>query len=63
MIQQLLGYTAPAFPGSNMIGFLLGTVIFWYGGWPFLQGAIGEIRQRTLGMMTLVALAINYDCL
>lgn len=59
MIQQLLGYTAPTFPGSNMIGFLLGTVIFWYGGWPFLGGAISEIRQRTPGMMTLVALAIT----
>lgn len=47
MIQMLLGYTAPAFPGSAYVGLALGSVIFWYGGWPFLSGAAGEIRRRT----------------
>ncbi|HEU5088355.1 MAG TPA: hypothetical protein VFT99_12955, partial [Roseiflexaceae bacterium] len=59
MIQMLLGYTAPAFPGSQYLGLALGSVIFWYGGWPFLSGAAGEIRNRAPGMMTLVALAIT----
>jgi Cu2+-exporting ATPase len=59
MIQMLLGYTAPAFPGSEYLGLVLGSVIFWYGGWVFLTGAIGEIRSRAPGMMTLVALAIT----
>jgi Cu2+-exporting ATPase len=59
MIQMLLGYTAPAFPGSQYLGLVLGSVIFWYGGWPFLSGAVGEIRNRAPGMMTLVALAIT----
>lgn len=58
MIQMLLGYTAPVFPGSDAIGLVLGSVVFWYGGWPFLSGAVGEIHSRTPGMMTLVALAI-----
>jgi Cu2+-exporting ATPase len=58
MIQMLLGYTAPVFPGSEYLSPLLGSVIFWYGGWVFLTGAIGEIRSRAPGMMTLVALAI-----
>jgi Cu2+-exporting ATPase len=59
MIQMLLGYTAPAFPGSEYLGLVLGSVIFWYGGWVFLTGAIGEIRSRAPGMMTLVTLAIT----
>lgn len=58
-IQMLLGYTAPAFPGSAYVGLVLGSVIFWYGGWPFLSGAASEIRSRAPGMMTLVALAIT----
>lgn len=59
MIQMLVGYMAPMFPGSNWIGLVLGSVIYWYGGWPFLSGAVDEIRRRTPGMMTLVALAIT----
>jgi cation transport ATPase len=58
-IQMLLGYTAPAFPGSEWIGPVLGTVIFFYGGWVFIQGAIGELRAKLPGMMTLISLAIT----
>ena len=36
MVQELLNYTAPHFPGSTDIPWVLGTVIFVYGGWPFL---------------------------
>ncbi|HMO59851.1 MAG TPA: heavy metal translocating P-type ATPase [Roseiflexaceae bacterium] len=59
MIQMLVGYRAPAFPGSGYVGLLLGSVVFWYGGHVFLSGAVGEIRRRMPGMMTLVALAIS----
>ncbi|KPV54976.1 ATPase P [Kouleothrix aurantiaca] len=59
MIQMLLGYTAPVFPGSEYLSPLLGSIIFWYGGWVFLTGAITELRNRAPGMMTLVALAIT----
>ncbi len=58
-IQRLIGFTAPAFPGSEYVPFVLSTIIFFYGGMFFLKGAAGEIRARTPGMMTLIALAIT----
>ena len=41
--QAWLGYTAPAFPGSDWIPPVLGTVVFLYGGLVFLRGARGEL--------------------
>ena len=58
-IQELLGYEAPFFTGSEWIAPILGTVIFFYGGWVFLQGAWHELKARLPGMMTLIALAIS----
>ena len=58
-IQDLLGYRAPAFPGSEWIGPVLSTVVFLYGGLVFLQGAWRELRSRLPGMMTLISLAIS----
>ncbi|HJU52051.1 MAG TPA: copper-translocating P-type ATPase [Acidimicrobiia bacterium] len=58
MPQQWLGYTAPRFPGSDLIAPLLGTVIFFYGGLPFLNGAVREIKARQPGMMLLIGMAI-----
>ncbi|WP_216217016.1 heavy metal translocating P-type ATPase [Amycolatopsis aidingensis] len=57
MVADLLGYQIPSWAG--WIAPVLGTVVFLYGGWPFLSGAVGELRQRQPGMMTLVALAIS----
>jgi Cu2+-exporting ATPase len=57
-IQGLLGYQAPAFPGSAWIAPVLGTVVFIYGGLVFLQGAWRELADRRPGMMTLISLAI-----
>jgi P-type Cu2+ transporter len=57
-IQMLLGYSAPEFSGSEWIGPVLGTVVFLYGGLVFLKGAVGELRARLPGMMTLISLAI-----
>jgi Cu2+-exporting ATPase len=59
MIQDWFGYTAPEFPGSRFIPAVLGTIVFLYGGWPFLAGAVRELRDRLPGMMTLIALAIT----
>jgi P-type Cu2+ transporter len=59
LLQHLLGYQAPAFPGSNWLEPVLGSIIYWYGGWVFLQGAFSELRDRRPGMMTLVSLAIT----
>jgi Cu2+-exporting ATPase len=59
MIQQWFGYTAPTFPGSAYIAAIFGTAVFFYGGWPFLQGGYQELRARLPGMMTLISLAIT----
>jgi Cu2+-exporting ATPase len=57
MFADLLGYTQPA--GTAWVSPVLGVVIYFYGGWPFLTGAVAEIRARQPGMMLLVALAIT----
>jgi Cu2+-exporting ATPase len=58
-IQGWFGYTAPSFPGSEWISPILGTVIFAYGGSPFLRGAVTETRDRQPGMMLLIGMAIT----
>ncbi len=58
MIQQFLDYSF-SFPGSNYLMFSFATLIFVYGGWPFLSGLYDELRQKQPGMMTLIALAIS----
>jgi Cu2+-exporting ATPase len=58
-IQLWLGFSAPTFPGSEWIPFLFSLVIFGYGGVPFLQMAVPELRNRQPGMMTLISLAIT----
>jgi P-type Cu2+ transporter len=59
MFQRLLGYKAPTFSGSSWVSPILGTAIFLYGGWPFLTGAVSELRRRQPGMMLLIGLAIS----
>jgi P-type Cu2+ transporter len=60
MIQEWLGYQAPGGPAaSRWIPAIFGTLVFAYGGWVFVKGAAGEIRDRLPGMMTLIALAIS----
>jgi len=60
MIQSFLGLRpALAFAGSGYLLFALSTAVYFYGGWPFLSGLYDELRKRTPGMMTLIALAIS----
>jgi len=59
MFADLLGYMPPEFPGSNLIAPVLGTVIFVYGGQPFLTGGWGELKSRRPGMMLLISMAIT----
>src|SRR5262249_28412389 len=60
MIQHWFGYNAPGGPvASRWVPALFGTLVFGYGGWVFIQGAISEIRDRLPGMMTLISLAIT----
>jgi Cu2+-exporting ATPase len=58
MLASAFGWRAPAFPGSTLVAPVLGTVVFLYGGLPFLRGAVPELRERRPGMMTLISLAI-----
>ncbi|EPR68479.1 copper-translocating P-type ATPase [Cyclobacterium qasimii] len=58
MIQELLGYEF-TFPGDRYVQFGLSTLVFFYGGWPFLTGLVDELKKKSPGMMTLIALAIS----
>ncbi|MDQ3208729.1 MAG: heavy metal translocating P-type ATPase [Gemmatimonadota bacterium] len=58
MLQRAFGYAPPAIPGARWIPAIFGTAVFIYGGRPFLEGAVRELRDRLPGMMTLIALAI-----
>ncbi|CCH03600.1 Cu2+-exporting ATPase (plasmid) [Fibrella aestuarina BUZ 2] len=58
MFQELMGYQLD-FPFREPLVIGLATVIYLYGGWPFLSGIVGELRTRQPGMMTLVAVAIT----
>ncbi len=59
MVADLLGYGVPEFTGSSWIPPVLGTIIFIYGGTPFLQGGWSELKSRQPGMMLLIAMAIT----
>jgi P-type Cu2+ transporter len=60
LIQSFLGIENKiSFTGDSYILFVLSSGVFFYGGWPFLNGIAGEMRAKTPGMMTLIALAIS----
>ncbi|KJR05650.1 hypothetical protein UG54_15885, partial [Gordonia sihwensis] len=57
MFAMLVGYSVPGW--AEWIAPALGTVMYLWGGWPFLAGALSELRTRKPGMMLLIALAIT----
>jgi len=57
-LRHWFGYPVWEFPGHEWLAPVLGTVIFLYGGWPFLTGAWSEAKDRKPGMMLLIAMAI-----
>lgn len=62
ILSPMMGVTLPfqfSFKGSDWIVLILGTILFFYGGKPFLSGAKEEISSKSPGMMTLVALGIS----
>jgi len=59
MIQMWLGFMPPMFPFNECIPFVFSLIIFGYGGVPFLQMAVPELKERKPGMMTLISLAIS----
>ena len=59
MLQSLVGLReAIRFPGDVYVLFGLSSVVFWYGGWPFLKGLVEEIKARQPGMRVLISVAI-----
>src|SRR5688572_7303364 len=58
MIQQWLGFEI-RFTGDKYLLLLLSAFIYFYGGMPFLKGMGSEIKDKAIGMMTLVAIAIS----
>ncbi|WP_239642544.1 heavy metal translocating P-type ATPase [Microbacterium sp. B19] len=59
MFADLVGYTLPDAECVPWVSPVLGTVMYVWGGAPFLSGAVSEIRGRAPGMMLLIALAIT----
>jgi len=60
LIQQVLGVEEVwRFPGDRFVQFGFASVIFFYGGWPFLKGIHAELGRKQPGMMTLIAFAIS----
>ncbi len=57
-IQSLLNFSFK-FYGDQLVIFLISSFLFFFGGSPFLKGALGEIKHQALGMMTLISLAIS----
>lgn len=58
MIQEFLGFEL-IFKGNIYVLFVLSSLVFFYGGWPFLKGLKNEIKKAAPGMMTLIAVAIT----
>src|SRR5215213_9783970 len=58
MIQQWFGFKIK-FTGDKYLLLAFGSIIYIYGGMPFLKGMVSEIKDKAIGMMTLVALAIT----
>jgi P-type Cu2+ transporter len=56
---MILGYSLPALPFIAWIAPVLGTVMYVWGGRPFLTGAVSELKDRKPGMMLLIAVAIT----
>jgi Cu2+-exporting ATPase len=58
MVMDWFGYEI-AVPGTSVVAPVLGTIVFLWGGWPFLAGGLDEARHRRPGMMLLIAMAIT----
>ncbi len=59
MFAMILGYTLPDVAALAWVSPVLGTLMYVWGGRPFLTGAVSELKSRRPGMMLLIALAIS----
>ncbi len=58
LIQDIFGISW-TFAGSQYVVFILATILFFVGGWPFLSGLVKELKEKSPGMMTLIGMAIS----
>ncbi|GAB4342578.1 MAG: heavy metal translocating P-type ATPase [Candidatus Abyssubacteria bacterium] len=59
-IQEFLGIReALRFPGDSHVQFAFASIVYFYGGWPFLTGLFDELKKKQPGMMTLISLAVT----
>ena len=59
VLKTIFKWSLPEFPGLSYMPLILGSIVFFYGGWVFLAGAWREIKGRLPGMMTLIGIAIS----
>lgn len=59
MAKEVFGIRGPLFTGWQYALLFLGTVVYFYCGWVFLQSAYRELKAKLPGMMTLIAIAIT----
>ncbi|MHA1933703.1 MAG: heavy metal translocating P-type ATPase [Candidatus Thorarchaeota archaeon] len=59
LVRTLLGLDFLTFPGDTYVLLAISTLVYIFGGFPFLKGLVQEVRKRHLGMMTLIAVAIS----
>lgn len=59
VVADIFNWSPPAFTGSEYLSPVLGSIVFFYGGWVFLIGTYKEMRMRLPGMMTLIGIAIT----
>jgi Cu2+-exporting ATPase len=57
MVMEWFNYSIDL-PAMEWYGPVLGSIVFWWGGWPFLVGGVHELRERQPGMMLLISMAI-----
>jgi Cu2+-exporting ATPase len=58
MVMDWFGYDL-SLPAMEWYGPILGSIVFWWGGWPFLVGGVREVADRQPGMMLLISMAIT----
>ncbi len=59
VVKNIFRWSPPEFPGAPYVPLLLGSIVFFYGGWVFLAGAWREVRAGLPGMMTLISIAVS----
>lgn len=59
VLKTIFKWSLPEFPGMEYMPLVLGSIVFFYGGWVFLSGAVREIQGKLPGMMTLIGIAIS----